>query len=211
MNPMRTEVKNAAIGVGIADEPTALDVFLKPGCAAAIWRKQTPQYVQSWLDKLPPDILPRGRVILQPHEVADTVRHLFDIAGMPTGSERDWLQSDITGLAEVFSNLLLARYLRLRLDVVKSNACRRFHIDSISARLICTYRGTGTQYGVSVDGAEPTRVFTVKTGAPCLLRGTLWPADPPSGLLHRSPPIEGTGQTRFVLVLDPVADPEDEI
>ncbi|EEE38158.1 hypothetical protein RKLH11_1999 [Rhodobacteraceae bacterium KLH11] len=104
-----------------------------------------------------------------------------------------------------------ATFLRLRLDVVTTNACRRFHIDAITARLVCTYRGTGTQYGVSTDGADPQRVFTVQTGSPILLRGTLWPAEPPSGLLHRSPPIEGTGETRLVLVLDPVTDPEDEL
>ena len=211
MNLIRTEVKNAAIGVGIADEPAALDAFLKPGCAASIWRKQTPPDVQSWLDCLDPEILPRARVILQPREVVGTLEHLFDAAGMPAGSERDWLQNDIADLAETFSDLLQARFLRLRLDVITSNACRKFHIDAISARLICTYRGTGTQYGISVDGEEPRRVFTVQTGAPCLLRGTLWPSDPPSGLLHRSPPIEGTGETRFVLVLDPVENPEDEL
>ncbi len=100
--------------------------------------------------------------------------------------------------------------LRLRLDVVTTNACRKFHIDAITARLVCTYRGTGTQYGISTDGAEPRRVFTVPTGAPILLRGTLWRDRTASGLLHRSPPIEGTGETRLVLVLDPVTDPEEE-
>ncbi|MFK7746132.1 MAG: DUF1826 domain-containing protein [Roseobacter sp.] len=29
--------------------------------------------------------------------------------------------------------------------------------------------------------------------------------------MHRSPPIESTGETRLVLVLDPVTDPENEI
>ena len=102
-------------------------------------------------------------------------------------------------------------YLRLRLEaVIQTNACRKFHIDAITARLVCTYRGTGTQYGISTDGHDPDRVFTVPTGAPILLRGTLWPGRPPSGLLHRSPPIEGTGETRLVLVFDPVLNPEDE-
>ncbi|MEO1549526.1 MAG: DUF1826 domain-containing protein, partial [Pseudomonadota bacterium] len=68
----------------------------------------------------------------------------------------------------------------------------------------------GTQYGISVDGTEPARVFTVQTGAPILLRGTEWPEEPKSGLLHRSPPIEGSGETRLVLVLDPIFDPVDE-
>ena len=132
-------------------------------------------------------------------------------ANLPAGPERDWLQKDIVRLADMFSGLMSATFLRLRLDVVTTNACRRFHIDAIAARLVCTYRGTGTQYGISTDGADPQRVFAVQTGSPILLRGTLWPAEPPSGLLHRSPPIEGTGETRLVLVLDPVTDPEDEI
>ena len=114
-------------------------------------------------------------------------------------------------MADIFSDLMNARYLRLRLDAVTTNACRKFHIDAVTARLVCTYRGTGTQYGISTEGHEPRRVFTTQTDAPIVLRGTLWPAEPSSGLLHRSPPIEGTGETRLVLVLDPVDDPEDEI
>jgi hypothetical protein len=78
------------------------------------------------------------------------------------------------------------------------------------ARVLCTYGGTGTQYGIFTDGDKPSRVFTVQTGAPILLRGPLWLAHPPSGLLHRSPPIEGTGETRLVLVLDPVFDLDDD-
>ncbi|MEM8851819.1 MAG: DUF1826 domain-containing protein, partial [Pseudomonadota bacterium] len=85
----------------------------------------------------------------------------------------------------------------------------RFHVDAIHARLVCTYRGPGTQYGLSTDGAPPTRVFTVPTGAPILLRGSLWPGEA-TGLMHRSPPIEGTGITRLVLVLDAVDENEDD-
>ncbi|WP_367648814.1 DUF1826 domain-containing protein [Ruegeria arenilitoris] len=109
-----------------------------------------------------------------------------------------------------FTDLMRSKWLRLRLDVVATNACRRFHIDAVTSRLVCTYRGTGTRYGISTDGTDPSRVFTVPTGSPVVLRGTLWPENPKSGLLHRSPPIEGTGETRLLLVLDPVADPEHE-
>lgn len=212
MNFVRKTVKDAAIGVGVgvADDPASLSNFLQPGCAAAIWRRQTPRHVQTWLEGLDPESLPRGRVILPPNAVSDAVGHLCDISGLPPGSERDWLQKDIVSLADMFGGLMKARFLRLRLDVVTSNACHRFHVDAITARLICTYRGTGTQYGISSDGNDPKRVFTVPTGAPILLRGRLWPEQPPSGLLHRSPPIEGSGETRLVLALDPVFDPDDE-
>jgi len=120
------------------------------------------------------------------------------------------LVDDIAALAVMFAGRVDAPYLRLRLDVLPTNACRKFHIGAVMARLSCTYRGTGTQYGISTDGDDPSRIFTVPTGSPILLRGTLWPETPKSGLLHRSPPIEGTGETRLVLVLDPVFDLDDE-
>lgn len=211
MSFVRKAANDTAIGVGIADDPASLSAFLQPGCAAAIWRRQTPPEIQNWLNKLDPDLLPRGRIVLHPNTVADTVGHLCAFAKTPTGPERDWFEADVAALAERFSDLMLARFLRLRLDVVTTNACRKFHVDAINARLVCTYRGTGTQYGISTDGNDPRRVFTVQTGAPILLRGSLWPETPASGLLHRSPPIEGTGETRLVLVLDPVSDPEDEL
>jgi hypothetical protein len=211
MNFVSRIVRDAATGVEMADDPAALSMCLQPGCAAAIWRRQTPPDVQSWLEGIDGEALPRARVILPPHAVGEAVQHLFDTVNLRDGAERDWLQQDIVGLADIFSDLMNARFLRFRLDVVTTNACRKFHIDAITARLVCTYRGTGTQYGVSSDGDDPRRVFTVQTGSPILLRGTLWPAEPPFGLLHRSPPIEETDETRLVLVLDPVDDPESEI
>ena len=117
------------------------------------------------------------------------------------------LVNDVAAMADLFTGVLDAPYLRLRLDVISTDACRKFHIDAIRARLICTYRGSGTQYGISTDGHAPRSVFAVPTGSPMIMRGTLWPETPKSGLLHRSPPIEGTGETRLVLVLDP----EDEL
>lgn len=208
MNFVRKTVKDAAVGVGVADDPAGLRDFLQPGCAAAIWRRNMPKDVRSWLETLPEDALPNGRVVLPRGAITETVCQLCDMSGLPNGDQRDWLVADVAEMAQMFADLMQTDYLRLRLDKIQTNACRRFHIDAITARLVCTYRGTGTQYGVSIDGADPKRVFTVPTGAPILLRGTLWPGDPPSGLLHRSPPIEGTGETRLVLVLDPVFDPD---
>ena len=211
MTLVRDIVKEAAVGVGVADTPEGMSALHRPGCAAAIWRRQPLPGFQSWIDGLDGDVLPRARVILRPEAVRDAASEVCDASGTPAGPERDRLVDDIAALAGIFAGLMQARWLRLRLDVVTTNACRRFHIDAVTARLVCTYRGTGTQYGISTDGAGPRRIFTVPTGAPILLRGTLWPERPRSGLLHRSPPIDGTGETRAVLVLDPVDDPEDAV
>lgn len=200
----------AAVGVGIADTPEGLATIHKPGCAAVIWRRQLLQGVEAWIDQLFPSRLPSARLILRADAVPGAVEDLCEIAGLDAGPERAWLEADIADLARHFAEIMQAPYLRLRLDVVTTNACSKFHIDAITARLICTYRGRGTQYGISTDGAEPGRVFQVTTGTPMILRGTLWPETPPSGLLHRSPPIAGTGETRLVLVLDPIFDLEEE-
>ncbi|MBI6630825.1 DUF1826 domain-containing protein [Pontibaca salina] len=209
MNPAREVVKDAVIGVGVAKSPETLSVIRSPSCAAAIWpRQQVPEF-QTWIDALDPEELPRARMILRPDAVRDAALQICEASRTPAGAERDRLVDDIAALADVFSGVMRAKWLRLRLDVVTTNACWKFHTDAVTARLICTYRGTGTQYGISTDGAEPGRIFTVPAGSPILMRGTLWPEHPKSGLLHRSPPISGTGETRSVLVLDPIDDRED--
>lgn len=211
MNFVRDLKRSAPSGVEISDTTEGLAAILRPECAAAIWRRRPLPGFQSWIDALAPERLPKARVILRPEKVREAAVQICDMAGTPDGAERDRLIDDTTALAEIFAGLMDARYLRLRLDVITTNACRKFHVDAVTARLVCTYRGTGTQYGISTRGTEPRRIFTVPTGAPILLRGTLWPERPSSGLLHRSPPIEGTGETRLVFVLDSVADPGGEI
>ncbi|WP_341368939.1 DUF1826 domain-containing protein [Yoonia sp. BS5-3] len=193
--------------VTVVDQPEQLQAFLQADCPAAIWRRQARRDFQCWIDMLDPAQLPQGRMILPAQSVRKAGFELCEMAQTPPGPDRDRLIDDIAALSDIFAGLMQAGHLRVRLQAVNSNACRRFHIDAISARLVCTYRGPGTQYGFAQEGADPARVFSVPTGAPILLRGTQWPEQPAAGLRHRSPPIEGTGETRLVLVLDPVVDP----
>ena len=58
--------------------------------------------------------------------------------------------------------------------------------------------------GNSINGADPKHILTVPTGSPMILRGSHWEGQNKQGLLHRSPPIEGSGETRFVVVIDPI-------
>ena len=206
---MQDVLQGAATGVRVADVPENLNILTKPGCAATIWPRQPMPAFQTWIDGLDPENLPSARMILKPQSVPSVLSGLCDTSLMPDGPHRQRLIEDITTLSDLFCDLMDAPHVRLRLSRVTANACRKFHIDAITARLVCTYRGTGTQYGISHEGAEPKRIFTVPTGTPILLRGTLWPEEPRSGLLHRSPPIEGSGETRLVLVLDPIFDLEE--
>ncbi|MEM9342032.1 MAG: DUF1826 domain-containing protein [Pseudomonadota bacterium] len=200
--------RETSIGVSHATTPNGLRAISDPSCSAAIWQRQPLKRFQDWIDALPPAALPRARLMLRADAVQRAMTDLANAHDLPGCDERAMLIDDIAALAAMFSSVMDCPYLRLRLDVIETNACRKFHIDAVTARLICTYRGRATQYGNSAAGDDPSVIHQVPTGCPMILRGTLWPSGLTPGLLHRSPPIEGTGETRLVLVLDPIHDIE---
>jgi hypothetical protein len=200
-----------ADAVVVVRTPKGLSTLNEPTCAAVIWERPVMPSFQDWIDGLAPVNLPTARLILHPRNARTQLTEICDRAGLMLEPHREHMINDIIGLIQQFTALVAAPYVRFRFDRVTTNACRRFHIDAITARLVCTYRGSGTQYGIARKGSEPEHVSTVPTGSPILLRGTLWPEQPNAGVLHRSPPIEGTGETRLVLVLDPIFDPNGEM
>ena len=56
--------------------------------------------------------------------------------------------------------------------------------------------------------ATPEEIHNVPVGSPIIMRGTLWRSGVEPDLLHRSLQIEGTGESRLVLILDPIDDIE---
>ncbi|MFT5626708.1 MAG: hypothetical protein ACI8Z0_003219 [Lentimonas sp.] len=193
MTLMQDVLQNSVSGISLTQVPENLNILATQDCAAAIWHRRPLPDFQAWIDRF--ELRPCYR----------TLGYFTPVR------ERGTKWDNIDAIIQtIIRQLQLSGYMSLRLEPITSNACRKLHIDAITARLVCTYRGTGTQYGISQDGAEPECIFTVPTGTPILLRGTLWPEQPRSGLLHRSPPIEGSGKTRLVLVLDPTFDLEEE-
>ena len=197
--------------VRVVETAAELAALADPGTAAVIWWRPRPAAFAQWIDALPAPHLPQGRRVVRPDDLAATAAALCASAGMPACPGRDWLVADIAALGAQFAALMRAPFLRLRLEVVETDACRRFHIDAVTARLLCTYRGTGTQYGLGRDGGDPDPVHTLPTGAAMVMRGRLWPVQPCPGLVHRSPPIAGSGESRLLLVLDPAQEAEEAV
>ncbi len=204
------EIIDHAKGVVIAKEPKDLVNIRNSDCAAALWQRQFQPEFGQWIDNLLAQNLPEGRLVLPKERISDAVRQLCEMADMPEHPNRELFINDVDSLSQLFAAVMEVKYLRLRLEKVSDNACRKFHRDAVHARLVCTYRGRGTEYGTSFDGNDPEQIFSAQTGAPILLRGSEWPEYPSANLLHRSPPIEGTGETRLLLVLDPIFDPDSE-
>jgi len=192
-------------GILLGSEAEILRRIADPGCGAAIWQRQSLPKFQHWLDGLPAASLPDMRVILGAGNVERCVQAECDRVGTPSGPMRDRLASDIAALGFIFAEIMASPMLRLRLQPVTTDAYRRFHIDRVQARLLCTYRGSGTQFAL---GSHPAPALQTAAGDVAILRGTLWPGL--SEVLHRSPPIAGSGETRLLLVIDPVTDEDDE-
>lgn len=192
--------------VAESTSPKILDDIWLPGRAVTVWRRKPLPLFQDWIDAVAPDHLPQGRITLTPDRVEDAVAILCDQVGLAASPGRSMLTDDITALAAIFANALFVDLIRLRLDVVLDNACTLFHADTVPARLLCTYRGRGTEYGVYEDSGAPRTITSLPTGSVGLFRGLLFPSDEQTGIVHRSPPIDGTGETRLLLVIDVASD-----
>lgn len=197
--------------VCIGRNAEVLSDITHPGVEMAAWQRSPDPAWADWVAALPADALPACRLEVTPDDAAGLLKDQFDAHG-PAGSQsRDAFVSDIATLVAHFAALARTRAVRLRLEAITGDACRRWHRDCVPLRLICTYRGPGTQWlppglGAAVldrpdDDAPEAMAFD--TGDVALFKGCGWPGQVhDGGIVHRSPRIAGTGLTRLVLVLD---------
>lgn len=111
------------------------------------------------------------------------------------------LRRDIIMLAQRFAKLMACDRVRLRLEGIATDACRKIHADYTDVRLITTYAGPGTQYIPYGSAAEESELIGLPTGWIGLFKGHIFNADHVP-CMHRSPPIIASGQQRLVLVID---------
>ena len=209
MTTEKDTVGSATAQVAFVAEKEGLARLFDAYTAGVIWRRYMQEGMQSWLDTLPVDQLPTGRIILPVLNVRSAVTELMNISKMPDCAERQLLLDDICLLAHEFNKLFASSYLRLRFDVITTNKCPKFHIDHVAARLLCTYRGFGTEYSFLDEQKRLGEIFPTPNCAAVVLRGTKWPTDCANNLVHRSPEINDVNETRLLFVIDPV-DNSDE-
>lgn len=135
---------------------------------------------------------------------------------------RAWLTMDIAMLVARLAHLAGARRLRLSFGAVRTDQCRKFHVDYLRYRLVTTYVGPGTEWvpdeAVRRDALDhppdcpcdankeivraSSAIRHAVPGEVILMKGALHPDH--HGAVHRSPPIEGTGRVRVVLIASTV-------
>ncbi|GBQ99676.1 DUF1826 domain-containing protein [Asaia lannensis] len=96
------------------------------------------------------------------------------------------LKEDILSLARLYADISGQDFVRIRLERVLTDSCRKFHVDHLSLRLLRSYVGPGVQWtrdeGVTIHDTPP--------GSVVLLAGTAHPGWSESCTArHRSPPM----------------------
>lgn len=174
------------------------------GVAASIWeRKVAPDFLR-WIESLSVGHLPSLRCVVPVKNVEAAVQSACAQVVLSDHPEASVLASDVAALALMAGKILDVSHVRLRLDPSQGVQCPKFHLDHVEARLLCTYRGAGTEYVSEKFLDDPVRIRQMATGHVGLFRGGLWHGAERSGLLHRSPEIGQGEGVRLLLVIDPV-------
>lgn len=189
-------------------DPRVLAEIRRPGINLAVWqRKNLPPLPGGELLELIDDI----GVEMAVARIAVDLPPVLRRAGYPSGCVPG-LAKDVAMHARHMGGIAGCESVAIRLEIVETDACRRFHTDYVTVRLISSYAGPATQWLSDMDaaalrdGADPSAltIRTLATGDIALFKGKRWAEH--GAIFHRSPPIAGTGVRRLVLVIDPRSD-----
>lgn len=128
-----------------------------------------------------------GRRVL-PKRVADGLRTLR--------IDSQALAADIADLGLSFLEQFGIRTANLRIEMVRTRSCPKFHCDNVHVRLVTTYHGPTTEY--QFTGVEVVRVAPLY--GLVFLKGHKHPTHR-DGVHHRSPEVPDGGK-RLCVVID---------
>jgi hypothetical protein len=197
-------------------DPAILRAIHHPRTALAIWQRAMPPALAAWIDALPPHQLPSLCLECKADQASLFLAEAFAAVGVAAGEPRAILVTDMVEQIGRFAAISAGRLVQVRVEPVSDNACSKFHVDRVTVRLLITYRGPGTEWMARTGadrGAIPLssgNIHQVSRFSVAVFKG--WPdhstrVAPP--LLHRSPPIEGSGITRLLLCVSEATSHDD--
>jgi hypothetical protein len=214
--PTPSDTSRSRYRIVSGDNPDVLARIAEPAVGLALWRRQLPETLTAWLGDLPMGRLPAGHVLARLDDLAEAVASLFAASRTPRHTNCDVLAADMIDLAARFAHRATSDIVDLRLETVRHDACWKFHCDCVRLRLLTTYLGPSTQIVAASQAARALRLQRDYDGpyrripehAIALFKGEQ--AERGTGVVHRSPPIDGTGQHRLVLTINlpSLASPE---
>ena len=119
--------------------PGVLERVRKPDTGLAIWRRVTSLHLRASA----PTLLSRSAFIVtaagSPEAVARALCRDLMLFHWP-------LYADFQRLGRRLASLSGAPAVRMRFEHVIDDSCRKFHVDAVGLRLLCTYAGAGTEW-----------------------------------------------------------------
>lgn len=181
--------------------PEALLQILRPDVHLAVWHRPLPRAIAPGCTRLAAAAPFRAMATGTPDAVVDAI-----VAELPCAAPIDLLL-DMQDLAACFAAITGRETVQMRLTGVDNDSCKRFHADAVGLRLLCTYRGAGTEW-LPLAGAAAARdaaaasppANRLPAGAVALLKGEA--QAPGRGCVHRSPPRGAHDPVRLLLTLD---------
>lgn len=195
-------------GVRTVETREDLITFNKPTTELVIWERSLPSGFKEWIDHIDTSNLPDTRFLVQPNDLCSALGPMLGDCSLPAGQMRDFILEDIDRLVTVFAEITNSDLVDIRLERIEHNACWKFHRDTVEARLVTTYRGPTTEWVQMIDAERAIDEQTdydgplehLGDGHVAFFKGSC--AGHNSGIVHRSPPIKGTGCTRLLLCLN---------
>lgn len=191
-----------------SDRSDTLREFTASSATLALWHRQARTAVQQWLASLPVARLPHGRVLVGREDIETALDDILDTSGTPRGPEASGFAEDVAEIAHLFAEVAGIETVDIGLEPLQHDSCWKFHRDYVRLRIVTTYLGPGTEF-VDDENAERAleeqkayrgRIHEIPSNTVALFRGAKF-ADG-AGIVHRSPPIAGSGLTRLVLTLN---------
>ncbi|MSQ87539.1 MAG: DUF1826 domain-containing protein [Alphaproteobacteria bacterium] len=188
-------------GVARGERPEILSAVQGAAVDLALWERSIPPCLTYWLQSLNLRDLPDMRFSMQSDRRNETISR--ELYGMSSA-----FIADVQNLSQQYVQVSGCEQLSVRLECVTDNACRKFHTDYVGLRLITSYTGPGTEW--TTRDALNSHSHQLHVGCVGLFKGRKWKGGYEPFIVHRSPPIAGTGIARLVLVIDDLLlDPED--
>lgn len=185
----------------VSTAPSILQAIREDACNLAIWQRHCVIDWSALTEGEPADIrFDTARADLAEHFAAALDRNGFGGQYLHRA-----LTEDVALLAHLFCSALDIEDLEVRLEIVTTDSCCKFHADYVVGRLITTYVGPGTQWLCQDDADrarasdEPREINQLAPGDVGIFKGRL-ATDHPA--IHRSPPIATANGPRLLLVLN---------
>ena len=212
-NVNHQELIDSPLRHDIGDSAAVLQRATDPDVHLSLWRRPVNEAIVQELAQLKASDLSNTRRATSCASFDTDVSALLQEQGHDPAAFQS-LRADMSQLITIFSAVSSGRDMKFRLLTTGSDDCRRFHLDRLQWRLLCTYQGPGTEWltdaqvdrealvrcrpnGEVLRFGQASRFETCWVG---ILKGD--PKNIGSGQVHRSPPIADSGRVRVLFSID---------